>query len=324
MSDERDLVPTPRPMPRGLVPSPRSRAFAAVSHAPSPVPASFAVIPPRLSYWGNDVDGDCVSAEEAFAKACYAVQLGNPETFIPAADLTSWAARHGFMNGASCTEVMDAMLREGLTSGGVIYRDGPYQSVDWTDDAVLSSAIYQGPVKIAVAADQLERAATPGRNGWIATGFRPDRALDHCVSLCGFGPLGVLATAFGPATLPPGITPIARAYLLFTWNSIGVIDRDSLVAITGEAWLRTPTTPGVVPVPPPEPTPTPPPDPAPAPPPQPGPPPTRQPVAIPGNKRGWDLYLWRPADVRPSGAGPHPAEVVLSDGSTVLLSAIGR
>ena len=33
-----------------------------------------------------------------------------------------------------------------------------------------------------------------------------------------------------------------QAYAMFTWGSIGIIDVVSLVAITHEAWLRTPTT----------------------------------------------------------------------------------
>ena len=32
------------------------------------------------------------------------------------------------------------------------------------------------------------------------------------------------------------------AYALFTWDSIGIIDVPSMLAITGEAWLRNPTT----------------------------------------------------------------------------------
>ena len=40
-------------------------------------PAQFAYVPKQLSMWGNDQYGDCVSAEEAFAKACY-----SPEIFI--------------------------------------------------------------------------------------------------------------------------------------------------------------------------------------------------------------------------------------------------
>jgi hypothetical protein len=34
----------------------------------------------------------------------------------------------------------------------------------------------------------------------------------------------------------------APAYALFSWDSIGIIDVPSLVAICGEAWLRNPTT----------------------------------------------------------------------------------
>jgi hypothetical protein len=29
---------------------------------------------------------------------------------------------------------------------------------------------------------------------------------------------------------------------MFTWGSIGIVDRQSLINITGEAWVRNPTT----------------------------------------------------------------------------------
>jgi hypothetical protein len=264
-------APAPK-HPRGARPSPRHKAFAVPRHQAGPIPATFGVIPTQISMWGNDRFGDCVSAEEAFAKDCYATMAGGPPVFIPEQTVVTWARQHGFLNGADLTSVMDAMARSGMTSGSITYSDGPYQAVNWTDDATLSSAIYTGPVKIAVAADQLENVPNIGNaNGWVATGFKPDNNTDHCVSLCGFGTTSALCTMLG-VQVPSGADPSSRAYLLFTWNSIGVIDQPSMVAITSEAWLRTPTTPqGPQPKPLPSPAPTPSPSPAPAPAPTPAP-----------------------------------------------------
>jgi len=291
--------------PRGALPSPRDRAFAVESHVAGAVPASFGTVPPKLSVWGNDRYGDCVSAEEAAAKAMYSVQTGHAETFIPDDVLIRWASVHGFLNGAVITDVMDVMLTEGITSAGTTHKDGPYKSVDWTNDAVLSSAIYSGPVKIGVAANQLEDAAGQG-NGWFAFGFSRDRAIDHCVNLCGFGSAADLARLLG-VLVPRSIDPAARCYLLFTWGTIGVIDRASLIAICGEAWLRTPTTPGLAPAPVPAPTPDPlppivPPLPEPLPPvvpplptppqppvPEPTPTPAPAPPPVPATQGSWDV-----------------------------------
>jgi hypothetical protein len=33
-------------------------------------PTNFIILPQKISFWGNYSDGDCVTAEEAFAKAC--------------------------------------------------------------------------------------------------------------------------------------------------------------------------------------------------------------------------------------------------------------
>jgi hypothetical protein len=234
---------------------------AAAPHQPlAEVPSSYGIVPAALSTWGNTRYGDCVSAEEAAAKAVWSVLAGCPELVIADSTLIAWARKHGFLNGADLTSVMDAMIKDGITGpDGKTYRDGPYSSVDWTDDAVLSSAIYSGPVKIGVAAGQLEDVVTPGTNGWLLTGAKTDQNLDHCVGLCGYG---AVAELFGLLKLPvpSGANASSRAYLLFTWGTIGVIDRSSLLAICGEAWLRIPTTPEQplpAPVPTPTPTPTP-------------------------------------------------------------------
>jgi hypothetical protein len=188
--------------------------------------------------WGNDVYGDCVTAEEAFAKACH-----HPEVFISDADVIAWATRHGVLNGANLPTVMTWMQDDGFVEGVHIYDDGPHFSVDWTNSATLHSAIASGPVKIGIAADQVETVwqAAGGRSGWCATGFHPDANEDHCVALCGYGSLSWLAGRLD-AELPPGVDGTKPGYAMFTWNSIGIIDTPSMLAITHEAWLRHPTT----------------------------------------------------------------------------------
>ena len=121
------------------------------------------------------------------------------------------------------------------------YDDGPHFSVDWTNAATLQSAIVQGPVKIGIAADQIETAyhATDGQTGWFATGFQPDNNEDHCVTLCGYGSISWLAQQLG-VQVPAGIDGTQPGYAMFTWNSIGIIDVPSMIAITHEAGSGSP------------------------------------------------------------------------------------
>ena len=84
---------------RGAIPTPRNVLATAVRYsrpveAPA-TPPNFIVIPKQISFWGNYNDGDCVTAEEAFAKAC-----NNPEKFISDTEVIAWATAHGVLNGA--------------------------------------------------------------------------------------------------------------------------------------------------------------------------------------------------------------------------------
>src|ERR1035437_3838165 len=90
---------------RGAIQSPRSALAAAPPHAALVgAPPTFITVPAHISMWGNDQFGDCVTAEEAFAKAC-----NSPEIFIPDADVISWATKHGVLNGAVISNVVQWM-----------------------------------------------------------------------------------------------------------------------------------------------------------------------------------------------------------------------
>ncbi len=230
-------------MPRGATPSPRNTLAAAIPHQMvGASPASYLYQPNTLSFWGNDVNGDCVTAEEAFAKACH-----NPEIFIPEQEVIDWAQSNGWLNGANLSEVLAKMTTNGFQLNGLTYDDGRYNSVDWTNAAILQNAISIGPVKIGIGANQLDIAWHNGfwnagqKNGWFATGFASESDEDHCVSLCGYGTLSWLAQQFG-VQVPNGVNGQSAGYALFTWNSIGIIDHNSMLAITHEAWVRNPTT----------------------------------------------------------------------------------
>jgi hypothetical protein len=224
---------------RGALASPRSvLAAAQPTQARLGAPPNFLNKPNQISMWGNSQYGDCVTAEEAFAKACE-----HPEIFISDADAIGWATQHGVLNGAVISSVLQTMQSDGFQQGLLRYNDGPYFSVNWTDATTLQGAIIQGPVKLGVAADQLEAAywAGGGRTGWFGTGFHADANEDHCPSLCGYGTIAWLAQQLG-VPVPNGVNGNQPGYAMFTWNSIGIIDVPSLNAITHEAWLRQPTT----------------------------------------------------------------------------------
>ena len=237
-------MPNPSPK-RGAIPSPRSVLAAAVPYsAPRGAPPpNFIILPQKISFWGNYSDGDCVTAEEAFAKACHSAEI-----FISDDEVIGWATRHGVLNGASITQVMTWMQNDGFLDGSVSYDDGTHSSVDWTNAGILQSAISQGPVKLGVAADQLDKtwqaaggSATGGVSGWFATGYTEDTNEDHCVALCGYGSISWLAQQLS-VQVPAGLDGTQPGYAMFTWDSIGIIDVPSMIAITQEAWLRQPTT----------------------------------------------------------------------------------
>src|ERR1700750_2643384 len=86
---------------RGATASHRSALADAMPHvSEAAAPPNFLTLPHRISSWGNFDHGDCVTAEEAFAKACH-----HPEIFITDQIAMNWAQRHGVLEGANLHQV---------------------------------------------------------------------------------------------------------------------------------------------------------------------------------------------------------------------------
>lgn len=82
---------------RGAIPTPQNELDAAPRHlAKEAVPIEFFHMPNKISIWGNDQHGDCVTAEEAFAKAC-----NNPENFICDNEVIWWATQNNVLDGST-------------------------------------------------------------------------------------------------------------------------------------------------------------------------------------------------------------------------------
>lgn len=221
---------------RGAIPSSRHKLCAAEPHKiRDTIPAQVAYVPKQLSYWGNDQYGDCVSAEEAFNKAVSGI-------FLSDSVVEKWASKNGYLNGAMLNDVMDSMIRSGMSQDGHVYGDGNYKSVDYSSETVLQSALSVAPVKVAIDANALPSSAG-GKNGWHSFGGREGqfRNTDHCVAIAGYGPAAWLFAQLGVA-VPVGVDPAKFCYLLFTWSSIGVVDHDWIMSTVVEAWLRNPST----------------------------------------------------------------------------------
>ena len=249
---------------RGLTPTPRYKLASATPYSPVYAPPAQFLWPfGQLSMWGNDVNGDCVTAEEAAAKAC---NTPGGSVFVPDATVIAWAQAHGVLNGANIPDVSNSMVKDGFIVSGNSWDDGSLSAVDYSHAATLQAAINVGPVKIGIAAGQLQATCEAAGIGqpWFATGYIQDSNEDHCVSLFGYGPITWLASQLG-VTLQAGVDGTKLGYALFTWSTVGLIDEPSLMAIIGEAWVRNPTTVEVGPEPAPNPNPTPVPTPTPPP-----------------------------------------------------------
>ena len=279
---------TGQPFKLGLIPTPPEKLaqverFQAESRAEIPLAVAFY---PKLQMWGNNQYGDCVSAQEAFAKACCGVQLTDDE-------LIAWAGQHNLLNGANLTDVMDLLKSSPFSVGSHNYGDGPYQSVDFTNEDAVVAAIAQNKAPLNIAIDHTALSSDAGNQmAWSSVNVQGKYTnYDHCVAIAGYGPAKILYPLYG-GQVPAGMDPEKRVFPLFTWSTIGLVDLSFFQAATSEMYVRNPTTttdgapgPDPIVVPNLDPTPTPPPTPVP---PTPAPP---TPVPVPPSP-GLKLPVW--------------------------------
>ncbi len=202
-------------------------------------PAQFAMVPKQMSYWLNDQEGDCVSAEEAAAVAAYSTICGT-EYFVKDATVQTFCTKYGTCDGADLLSVLQQMQSDGFHQGGDTITVGAASVVDYSNEANLQNALSQGPVKIGIDSSALPSGAGNDQ-GWGAFGGRPQQFgnEDHCVSLFGYGSVQWLSQQLGVA-VPSGAP--ANGYLLYTWSTIGIVDHAWIMSTCGEAYLRSPTT----------------------------------------------------------------------------------
>ena len=120
-------------------------------------------------------------------------------------------------------------------STGELIAEAPLCSAHHVDQAVAAANL----------ACALQGQRKPGASGWAIHGLSSGQPENHCASLFGYGPLAALVGLFErhgvDVDVPQGM-PAGPCYAMFTWGCVGIIDRQSLVNITGEAWVRNPTT----------------------------------------------------------------------------------
>jgi hypothetical protein len=200
-----------------------------------------------LSFWLNNQDPDCVTAEACFNIDTATTAEGLPPVVISDEAAYDFARRNGFLNGAALQDVCDAMRTQGITQNGKIYREGPDSAVDWTNYAEVASAIKtsEGSLKIAVAANQFEDQIDETAKFSFLHGFTADHATDHCTGIAGTATaddlLSALNELYGTTTpLPPGLAPDTPCYLHFTWNQYQILEAASLPQVCDQALIRIP------------------------------------------------------------------------------------
>lgn len=244
--------------PTGAKPTPPAKIAEAIRtgkatiHRAISAPPSVIYVPKRLSYWGNNQYGDCVTAESVFSMAAYSTYIGLPkQIFITDAATISWARSHGWLEGAFLLDVIQDMQKDGIKDeDGVLRKAGTPSAVNYSDEATLQSAIAQGPVSIAINASALSSGAG-NKSGWYNFGGGAHGS-NHDVSLFGYGATADLFKALNVTA--PSNAP-ATGYYCYTWSTIGVVDYRWVANTVEEAWVRNPTVTDLAPLPPPPPPP---------------------------------------------------------------------
>lgn len=212
-------------------------------------PAAMAWLVAVLSYWLNNIDGDCVTAE-----SCANAATVNDDFIISDAAVLAFAGKYGLLHGADLNQVNQLMQFPGLADGPALFTEGPMAAVDWRNWEELTAALFElapggGMLKIAIDATELERAANDSTPFNFAFGFRGVKEVDHCTGLAGYGTVQALLAVLNKlyassVALPAGIDPNAPALIMFSWKRYFLIDWASLkkaMQTGGECYIRHPS-----------------------------------------------------------------------------------
>jgi hypothetical protein len=222
-------------------------------------PAALAWLVAVLSYWLNQQDGDCVTAE-----SCANAATGNNDYIISDQAVQSFGQRYGLLNGADLANVNQIMQSDGLPDNTKLFKEGPIAAVDWTNWEEMTAALSElgpagGLLKIAIDATELEGAANDSLPFNFAFNFRGGNGTDHCTGLAGYGTAQSLLDAlnalyaakaqaagqsYSSISLPSGIDPATPSLAMFSWKRYFIIDWTSLKNIMrngGECYIRQPS-----------------------------------------------------------------------------------
>jgi hypothetical protein len=193
-----------------------------------------------LDILGNDVYGTCVFAGEGNAIQFTRVSTNLTATpFNAQAIVAAYLAyNRGLDCGADITSFLDWMGETGLYSDdGTIHRVKRHGAIDPRDPYELRQgiALFRG-VKMAVASAPID-AVYNGTNGWYLR--HAHRApLDHDIELVGYATVDVLGQLLQVAWKPRARDFDAKAFLAFSWGTLGIIEEHALEQIAWEAHVR--------------------------------------------------------------------------------------
>ena len=141
-----------------------------------------------LSYWLNQKDGDCVTAEQMFNIDSATTAATGTGFVADDAAVQTFGKRYRLLNGANLDDVNQIMADDGFHDKGHVFNVGEEAAVNYQDEEEMRAAIQEcgGSIQIAIAADQLEDAATDAVFDFLY-GCKVDKATDHCTGLAFFG-----------------------------------------------------------------------------------------------------------------------------------------
>jgi len=189
---------------------------------------------------GNDVYGDCVFAGEANALNFIRTATGLTATPFDARTIVATYLKYnrGHDCGADISTFLNWMGVHGLVSlDNLDHRVVRHGSIDARDPYELRQGIhlFKG-VKMAVCSHAID-AVYNGVNGWFVR--RADRGpLDHDIELIGYAAADVLAQLLQTPWHPRARDFDTRAFLAFSWGTLGMIAEQAIVNMAYEAHVR--------------------------------------------------------------------------------------